>query len=365
MITVTRPWSGKIEARASVDQDGNWRIDGLVKGEYRVQARKQGYSSEAFDDIPADSDNLHFTLRENGNLIGSVTAPDGTPVTRFSVSLLPVHDGTPAAIQRSMRLAKPARAFADEGGNFHWADIDPGHYNVTVRTQNYPDWTEDNVHIPSGSAGSITVRMKAGGAIVGRVIDPNGNGLVDAIITARPKLDRSNPSAIGRAKALATQFEGKGEGVDGAGGGKLTTRPTPDGSYAIRGLEPGEYTLHIQSTRYVAPPVEAVVVAEEQETRRDFTMGLAGQLTVTVTDDFNDPVVGAAVIIRDPATGRKPLSVRGGPRTDQRGSVTLTGVPSGTFKITVNRSGYMIKEINVNVAAGAEMSESVQIEKIR
>ena len=169
VVSVTRPFSKKVEARAIVDKNGDWRIDGLVKGTYNVQARKEGFSSERLSEIPADTDNLHFQLRENGVLIGSVSASDGSPVTRFMVALRPQDDGTMKSIQWSISNATPARSFADQGGNFHYPALEPGDYVVTIRCTEHPDLTIPQVHVPPGSAGSVNAQMKRGGSIVGSV----------------------------------------------------------------------------------------------------------------------------------------------------------------------------------------------------
>lgn len=359
-VTVTRPFARKVEARATVDQEGNWRIDGLVKGAYNVQARKTGFSSELLSEIPADTDNLHFRLRENGALIGSVSAPNGTPVTRFMVGLRPQDDGSQKSIQWSMRNAKPARSFADQGGNFHYQHLDPGEYVVTIRCAEYPDLVIDRVNVPSGSAGSVDARMKDGGSLTGTVRDQNGQPIVDALVGLQRQWDPNKPEEVMREKAAQTGFEGKIE----AGEDKSNGRPAPDGTYRIKGIEPGEYLVRISSTRYVGPQPEKIVIVEGQEARRDFTLTLAGEVSVTVTDDFGDPVLGAAVLIRD-GSGRKPMSVRGGPRTDARGQVTLTGIPAGTFKMSVNRSGYIVKEVNITMTPGGVQREAVQLERIR
>jgi len=360
-VTITRPYADKVEARATVDQDGRWRMDGLVKGTYNVQARKEGYSSEILKEIPADTDNLHFRLLENGAIIGSVAGPDGAPIQRFMVALRPQDDGTPKSIQWSLRKATPARSFGDQGGNFHYQGIDPGEYIVTIRSSDYPDLMIENIRVPAGSAASVNGRMKDGGTLIGKVTNDAGQPVVDVVINVVRKFDRSKARTKEQAKASGMAFEGKTE--DG-GGGKNSARPSPDGTYRVKGLEPGEYFVNTTSTRHVAPARQTVVINEGQETRYDFAMSLAGQIAVTVTDDFGDPVLGAAVLLRD-SSGRRPPSTRGGSRTNNAGALTITGVPSGELQLTVNRSGFIVKEISLSLQPGQSIEQAVRLERIR
>ena len=360
-VSVTRPFAKKVEARATVDKDGNWRIDGLVKGTYNVQARKEGFTSEMMSEVPADTDNLHFRLRENGVLIGSVAGPKGEPVKRFMIALRPQDDGSMKSLQWSMGNAKPARSFGDPGGNFHYPALQPGDYIVTVRCTDYPDLVLRNVHVPSGGAGNVNATMRGGGALTGTVRDPSGTPIVDAVVTVNRRHDRSNREAVVAQKAAASSFESP---QAEAGEAKNSARPGPDGTYRIKGIAPGQYSVTVTSTRYVGSDPETITMAEGQEIRHDLTLSLSGELTITITDDFGDPVVGAALMIRDDS-GRKPMSVRGGPRTDNLGLVTFTGIPSGTFKLSVTRSGYIAKESNLTMPPGGQLSQAFQLERIR
>ncbi|MAG56649.1 MAG: hypothetical protein CMJ83_10200 [Planctomycetes bacterium] len=373
MVTVTRPWSEKVEARVEVDADGKWRVDGLVKGTYRVQARKPKFSSEAFNDIPADSGNLHFRLRGNGGILGAVQDSTGQPVKVFSLSLVLQFDGTAEEAKDVMPYAPKVRNFRDESGLFHMDDIDPGEYILAIRSPSFAEYRQEHVRIlPSDVSDLGTIRLPIGGTVVGTVVDDQGEPVRSALVTVRVKDLKGGRELGGRGKLQKPATSGPGGFGDisekpfaGTKQTSWTGRVMADATYRVSGLPAGEYVVLVQSGRYVAPAPAPVVVTEAQETRKDFKLVLAGTVIITVNDDVGDPVIAAAALIRDSKTGRRPAGIKTNFRTDARGTITIGNVPPGDYVVTIQRSGYISREVNITMNPGQQVRKTEQIEKLR
>lgn len=367
-VSASKPWSDRPEGTATVDQRGQYRISGLVKGNYRVQARKEGASSKAVNEVPSDSESVNFTLVENGLVTGVVLSPDGVPEAEFMVTLIPLDEVPGRPPTPSSRRAIP-QSFSDPGGRFAMENVEPGLYNVVASSAQNGRVEKTDVQVPGGGPVDVGVlQLPRGGVIRGRLTDVAGAPLFDVTVTAvntglqAAGKEKGDPKVVGKDPKDPT-----GEQPDTGAGTQSTwtARPGASGDYVIAGLPAGSYTLTYSAVRHIAPPPENLTLEAGQEVQRDHQLPLASQIVLTVIDDFNEPVVAALAQVREALTGRRLGDLGPSPRSDAQGKITLPNVPPGKYLVTVNRPGYLIKEEPVEVPEGQTVQRTFQIEKIR
>ena len=369
-VTATRAWSDRAEGHAVVDSEGRFEVTGLTRGDYRLQARKEGYSSEPLERVPADSTNLNLRLVANGGLMGNVVSSKGANITSFTVSMISKYEQTPDAMIEAARRAPPTRSFNDPAGTFMIDDLDPGTYTVTIRAVGHAESITENVQVPSGGPYNMgTVRLSAGATIRGRLVETSGATIRDGLVTLRrTTMGMPNPGM----DRVAQKFGAKGGGASedmGGGGGALpqtqwTGRAEANGGYAITGIPPGEYVLVVKSPRHVVPDQLPLTIKGEEEHTQDFNLELAASMNLKIKDEVGDPITSVSIRVLDMATSRRAQGVTARP-SNNLGIATITNLPSGSYRIVLTRTGYIVKELEYTIQAGAILREETVMEKIR
>ena len=160
---------------------------------------------------------------QTGTIAGTVTdAVTHLPVPKAMVSLNFM--GSAAAGQNQ----GPQSAFTDAGGAFTISGLQAGRYRLVFQHQNYPQarfgQVSKTVDVKAGEAGSpVNVELIPGAAITGRVMDEDGDPLMNCNIQFRS--------------------------VQHPEQGPLMTGSSPsneDGVYRAYGIAPGKYTVSAQ-----------------------------------------------------------------------------------------------------------------------
>jgi protocatechuate 3,4-dioxygenase beta subunit len=368
-VTATRPWSNRAEAETTVDADGRFELKGLTRGNYRVQARKEGFSSEPMEDVPADTTNLLLTLQENGSLMGNVVSSGGSIIQSYTISMIPQFEETTESLERAMRRAPPQMSFSDPGGTFLAENIDPGVYVVTVRATGHAESITKNVSVPSGSVGNLgTVVLDQGATLTGTITDGSGANVRDATVTITKSMEGSDPN-FQRAMSKFAGQQGSGDDSGEGGAGALpqaiwTGYPTAEGTYAITGITPGSYTVEVRSGRHVVPEAVQITIAKGARVTRNFELNLAATLTITIRDEVGDPVPAVSTRVLDVATSRPPFGVRP-PSSDARGMVTVGNLAAGTYRVVLTRTGFIVHEETVEIQPGQQIRREIVLTRIR
>lgn len=368
-VTAARPWSSRAEAEAKVDAEGRFEIKGLTRGNYRVQARKEGFSSEPAEDVAADTANLHLRLIENGSIMGNVVGFGGRTVETYSVNLLPAFDDTPESLERSIRRAPPMQSYSDPSGAFIMEGLDPGFYTVTIRAVGYAESLHHNVQVPSGSVANLgTVTLDRGAEMKGSITDTAGVPVRDAMVRITRKVEVSNPN-LARAMSKLGGSGGSGDDAKEVAEGALPqvlwqAYPGADGTYSITGITPGVFTVEIRPGRHVIPEPFEVTIRRNEEVVRDFQLALASTIGLVVADELGDPVTAAGTRVIDVNTQKPPPGFRPG-TTDARGVATVGNLPPGSYRVILTRAGYIVHEEVIAVGPGESVRREVVLQKIR
>lgn len=227
---------GWFNAQAVTRADGTWRVDGLGDGRYRASFTPPAASGLAKQRIPQQTvSNARFgievrdgrtatpvdvTLQRAGSISGTVTDTAGTPIS--------VVAGLYVRVEGEWEWTDAVRTI---GGTYSFEGLHPYEYAIRFSSPNWTDYLTEWWGGSRDEAGAASIQVNAGGAHTG----------IDAQLTAGAVLGGvMRPPAGQRLQwpgvSVYERVDGEWTFVDQA-----TVRS--DGSYRLRGLPAGEYTL--------------------------------------------------------------------------------------------------------------------------
>ncbi|MCX6563290.1 MAG: carboxypeptidase-like regulatory domain-containing protein, partial [Candidatus Aminicenantes bacterium] len=210
----------------STDASGNYSIQGLPGGNYRLQFGTYSagnYFPEWYNDKSSleTADNIAVTpgsttsginavLATAAAISGTVTNAAGAGassvfVTAYDLSQFPVKDG-----------------MTDASGNYKIEGLPTGTYRVFFEagynTNDLSEWyndkssfdTADNISVTAGGAAVINAQLAAGGIISGTVTAPGGSGISSVYVTvydlkkSSTKSQQTNSSGVYQVQGLPT-----------------------------------------------------------------------------------------------------------------------------------------------------------------
>jgi len=195
------------------------------------------------------------------------------------------------------------------------------------------------------AAGPIEIRILRGTTVVGRVVDPDGNGIPGASVLR-----------AGWASPWAQEV-----GVTG-----------PDGAFEIDGLH-GRISMGAAARAFVPSVMQGMNLDEKQRATLEIVLQpAAAELTVRVVDASGTPVAGARAAVgifgrqnqpRRGADGRHEHVMPAHTRTDDRGVAQLGGLAPGTWALEVVADGFSGYTGEVEVPPARSGGEAVPIER--
>jgi protocatechuate 3,4-dioxygenase beta subunit len=227
---------GKQTEWGQTEEDGSFRFGGVAEGNYSLSIRADmpGNWSEGDEDAPMDPlgrlEVPAFALHLNESRdLGTLKLPiasailvrvtsDGSELQQgFSISVQPV-EGTEGSSEDSWGWSGRGRV----------SGLEPGSYDVIVQSRGYATKRTRAVQVLASQTTEIVVDLVKGVPLAARVLDQNGQPLVDAQIEV---LDSSGKPAEG--------MSGQGRALGGLfGGGE-------DGSTPLGSFEPGAYVVRV------------------------------------------------------------------------------------------------------------------------
>jgi len=165
-----------------------------------------------------------FTLTPPSLIVGRVLDPEERPVQDVEVSLRG-SNGDRYRLGHGQDIGghyvSTRETHTDADGRFAFGDLAAGQYTIQLRKLGWAEPGPRMVLVQEGSdPDELVLRMGAGAAIRGRVVDETGGPVREVRVSARQ---------------LST---------DG-GSSSAATRTDSDGAFELRGVAPGEYSLDL------------------------------------------------------------------------------------------------------------------------
>jgi protocatechuate 3,4-dioxygenase beta subunit len=299
---------GVRDRAATTDEQGRYELNELRAGHYTVAASKGNYVGLTYGQLrvfdPAKPleildgqtlDKVDFSLRRGGVITGHVVDEYGDPVPNVQVAAMR------SQFVRGRRRLTPEGRFAttDDLGEYRLFGLSPADYYVSATYRPAPPAAGDVdapgyavTYFPGTVSTSDAQRVTIG---IGRSLDEVNVALVPvktAQITGSAVNGHGQPMSGGFASALER---------NGSPGNGSAAPLRPDGTFVLRNVTPGEYTLlaRSQSNQGVQPETATAAIT------------VAGQNIDGVRLVVLAPSTASGVVLIDPAAAGaiKPSSI--------------------------------------------------------
>lgn len=328
------------------DDLGQFRLNGLPAGRYHIRVAPgdlvnwdKRYVPLFFPGGLQPGDTDLFEAQAGQELSGvelRLTKYDGVSVTGRVVNA----DGAAAlgnrfvSLHQSGGLGFHGTGWLQGDGNFTIRHVPPGDYVLRMQSGNYPP--------------------KAGDFMAQQQVQVGGSDVRGIVLTRHEVQAVDLPGTI--------VIEGGGKlapmriGVRGGMGSGVTTRSDEDGSFVVKGLLPGHYSIQVRpdlkivngevdpaSFRYV--PAVSARLGEKEVLRAGFDLDgpPAGPLRITLSsrsfrasgvllDAAGRPVAGAMVMFMSTS---RPITQTWPSRTDSKGAFGVSLRAAGEFRVFV------------------------------
>lgn len=191
--------------------DGSFMLEFVPKGQWRLEARAEGYAVGQAEHVAADSNDVQIILKKGATVSGTVVSSESSkPVSNVAIRLLP---------SGGSRLNNH-EITGGADGSFEFIDLADGTYHIGLYDQPYitsgevPPITISNAE----SVRDLKIPVMLGGSVTGRATDAE---------TGAP--------IVGMA------FRAMSRG--GGGGSRYQAETDEEGIYRIEGLPSGQYLI--------------------------------------------------------------------------------------------------------------------------
>lgn len=322
------------------DASGDYAISGLGAGDYRVNASKPGYVEEFYADAFAHQDAqrvsvaegaattaIDFALEQAGSISGVVIEAGAGPIANLQVQVEDYESG------RGLGGSE-----TNASGVYTVSGLASGSYRVRTCAQcgglDYVDEYYDNA-VDSEAAGEVVVTalettggidfaLAEGGRITGTVTEEDGT---------TPIADLQ----------VDVQEYASGRGLGGTqtdASGVYTVTGLPSGSYRVRTCAQcrqlnyvDEYYDDIRDEQLAA---EVLVTVPGTTGGIDFALAQGGRITGSVGRESDSQPIEGARLNASMVDGQSGA----GSETDASGTYTITGLPTGIYRVEAQATGY-------------------------
>jgi hypothetical protein len=322
--------------------DGTFRFEALPAGSFRFTAshpeRAAGSSSLVTLDGKTPHEGVVITLAVGAVVRGHVVDAQHRPVASARVRIAGA-SGDP----RRAAADPPRQAYSDAQGAFEIKGLPRKALSAVALHETGSSQTVA-VDATGGDVSELTLTIDVTGTISGTVVDPRGEPVEGAQVTAGPS------------------FGGRGPGGPGGGFAELRLRGLPDalsdaaGKFTVTGLAPGEYRLTASTGR----------AGGRGRGFRDGVTASTGEANVRLVLEPDGSVMGKVAF----DDGRAPdlFTVGVGPNqqsfTGSGGSFTLEGLAPSTYELTVRGPSFQTRSVEV-VIDGARTTDAGTITVVR
>jgi len=356
--------------RAATDQTGKFSISGVEPGRYQLSAQRQGYLQGRYGarkprqmgtqiEIAAGLElkDLKIELTPQGVITGRVLDEEGEPLQSIQVQVM--SQGYGAAMGMGRGAGRGARRFMPQGGSatndkgeFRITNVAPGEVILEVRPMRFNPM-QQTLPGESGEMGYVATYYP---------------GVTDAARAQKiPVAAGAELSGFDIRLQKTRVYRIKGKVIDGVTGAPVKNfmamtiprdspaffgpmgggfQRQPDGSFELRNVTPGSYTLNVRGEgRNGINHRERIDVSDNVEglvIRVMPGVDIAGQ--VIAKDPSKLTVSSVRVQVTDADTG---MGFFGGGSTKDDGTFTVESVGTGRYRINAFLQDGYIESIKV------------------
>jgi hypothetical protein len=340
---------------AMTSAGGTFEIDGLGAATYQLSVLDTGRPMKPTKTVKlALSAGQHATAvevvveRPTGTIQGTVTGPDGAPIADAWVALRQTAMDEVAAL-RSDDDTEPHRVWMREGGT-EGRDPPPvmtdarGHFEVTnLLRGRYQVVAEAQAGKLRGGAADVTtdaqisIRLAGVSSLRGTVHGPHGPTDLFSVLLEGPIDARSSAGA-------APVFPPPT-------GPTVESRSFTNGAFVFPRLEPGEYSIAVESTDGTGKA--NVRVSSDEAASVDISLVANGTVTGRLVDKAGNPLSGIGVVlIPDQPPGQLQIEIHEPPPTSgPDGRFRVEGAPGMRTLATLGNTPTAKR--GISVAAGS------------
>jgi hypothetical protein len=364
---------------AMTDGDGRFEFTDLSAGRYSINVNKVGYvvlqygqrrPGDPWTTLPlADGerrDNVDFALPRGGVIAVRITDDFGDPLPGVQVQVQQYQYGPDG--QRRLNTVFVAGGMGpnstDDRGEMRLYGLAPGDYVVSATLRNQGPGSDPN----GTTADGFAVTFHPG------TINPNEAQNVTVSLGEETPIEFAMSSArLTRVSGTVVDSQGRpaagsfvnvvtrlGNGMFSSGGGMVT----PDGSFTLTGIAPGEYALEVRTqprpgtTEGMEFGSTSIVAAGAEITGVQIVTGKGATLSGRVIFDGNAPRRSTGQTqLRVFPTASEPSrpfmvgNVANDPRSngtvDENGNFQLAGL-SGRVFLQIGTPGWVVKSISLD-----------------
>jgi len=267
---------------AIADDDGAFKLTGLVPGAYHLRAIRPGAPSALLEMkqgvlVETGSTDARVVVDDLGQIRGTLAFADGGAPTRVSARL----------------GVEPPRWF--DGASFTITNVPAGKNFLKLDGPELVAATVSDVEVPAGGTADLgTIRVVRGREISGRVVDAHGQPIAAASIVLARKLESDG-------NTLAPSVDTQPDIVLSGG----------DGRFAIRGVGPASQVV-VADHQDVGRSESVAIPAGTANLEIELVLQAPGAVQGFVRAD-NEPAAEAVVLLRPRTSGNSDFLVTTGP----------------------------------------------------
>lgn len=292
--------------------DGLVEFTDLPAGRYTAYVNAEGYAGRMVPFVALADEAIQLADAQlaaaPGSLMGQVEAPELSSPANIPVYVRSPQGGYQAALTSA-------------GGTFEFPALPSGDgYSVVIAAPDHDPIKLDDVDIRSGETTTLSTQSLNTNPTVGSIV---GHALFQ-----------------GRERHAGILVS-----VEGTDKEAVTAR---DGTFVIKGLQPGRYTLNLTHANHDDKTLEADVLAGvHTEMNEQWLDSLNGAVSGQVVDNDGSAVAEATISLL--GVGQSTVS-------DAQGQFQFDQVPVGQYTLQVSRSGYQSSSRTVAITADQSLS---------
>ncbi len=315
--------------------EGVFEMKGLSEGRYFISANAKGFTpiqQKSVTIAAGGTPDLTIELERGASISGRVLSLTGEPIAgatvrpNFSSNL---NYGWDEKVNSIFNIS----AQSDAEGRYRLEGlVAHAGYMVIASHRDYATAKVSGISLKQkDSVEDIDIALARGGAVRGRVTDPDGKGIAGASISASLMVVEG-----GEAERPMVNF--------GDQGGSATT--DSEGRYSLPHLAAGTHTIVAQARNRASSRKNDLKVAEGRSVEGlDFVLGDGEQLSGKVVDADGNPVAAATVYIYGEDQNSSPIT------SDSEGHFEARGFRAGQVTVQASKSGFIGESTRVSVPA--------------